>query len=129
MTVINQFCENCGAELRSPDPQCAQCGAPVLPGRDVGTCPQCGKVFREDDNFCSGCGLSLAAYNQVAPQYCTKCGERVHMGARFCRACGAPVRGPQGDDPATTLYGMPRIESMECVYAPPDFFKRGSSIR
>jgi uncharacterized RDD family membrane protein YckC len=70
-------------------------------------CPTCQADYRKGDMFCRQCGTSLAP---VAPArvVCTACGTAVLLPARFCNACGAPLKdapprgGEDGGDGASS---------------------------
>ena len=131
MTVVwnDVYCSYCGNKSHEHGgPFCTKCGHELSPRRNL-TCSKCGQAVYAEDNFCGWCGCNLREALPNTPGYCNKCGEQLHLDARFCYKCGAPApnkRGAQASDSAeTTLYGMPPIQDMRLVYAPPDFFKRG----
>ncbi|MBS5733562.1 MAG: SPFH domain-containing protein [Clostridiales bacterium] len=54
-TMVDAFCENCGAKL-SPDAAfCEECGAKVEEQKKE-KCPKCGYVFERPGKFCPKCG-------------------------------------------------------------------------
>lgn len=52
-TVINKFCDQCGAELTPGAAFCDECGAPQTPSD---TCIKCGFKFIKPGKFCPKCG-------------------------------------------------------------------------
>jgi uncharacterized RDD family membrane protein YckC len=68
-------------------------GAKVVPHPSAPrqVCPTCQADYRKGDLFCKQCGGSLAP---VAPArvVCTACGTAVLLPARFCNACGQPLK-------------------------------------
>jgi uncharacterized RDD family membrane protein YckC/predicted component of type VI protein secretion system len=68
-------------------------GAKVVPHPSAPrqVCPTCQADYRKGDMFCKQCGTSLAP---VAPAraVCTACGTAVLLPARFCNACGQPLK-------------------------------------
>ena len=52
--AINQFCDNCGAQLMPGAAFCAECGTSV--GEIQNSCPKCGFVFERPGKFCPKCG-------------------------------------------------------------------------
>jgi len=78
-------------------------------------CPGCHKDFQAKDEFagrktkCPQCGTALLVPNSALPPAsqpspraeatsasCSKCGETLQTGARFCSSCGAPTSKQQG---------------------------------
>jgi uncharacterized RDD family membrane protein YckC len=68
-------------------------GAKVVPHPSAPrqVCPTCQTDYRKGDMFCKQCGTSLAP---VVPArvVCTACGTAVLLPARFCNACGQPLK-------------------------------------
>lgn len=52
--AVNQFCDNCGAQLMPGAAFCAECGTSV--GEIQNSCPKCGFVFERPGKFCPKCG-------------------------------------------------------------------------
>ena len=132
MTVVwDVYCSYCGNKSRASGERfCTKCGHELSPRQSL-TCPKCGCAVYAEDNFCGRCGANLRAARPDTPGYCDTCGAQLHTDAAFCFQCGAPVRktwtrgDEAADDASTTIYGMPPIQDMRLVYAPPDFFGRG----
>ena len=126
------YCDNCGNASDSMTRFCVKCGKKLNAGRAAAACPVCGWEFAETDNYCGSCGNSLDEFKQLVPTYCRSCGGKLGLEARFCQHCGRPVKeagqSEGGDDsvdePATTIYGMPRLSDTLVVYGPPRMFGR-----
>lgn len=72
------------------------------------TCRQCGAVeYDASAKFCRDCGHNLRS--KLLPDPCTRCGESVPEGSRFCATCGQPVNNAVADE---------RIPDAENVNAP-----------
>lgn len=59
-----------------------------------GKCPKCGVLNDEASEYCKFCGRYLAQ-DRAAPRSettCAACGARVGLPARFCSACGKPIK-------------------------------------
>jgi uncharacterized RDD family membrane protein YckC len=68
-------------------------GAKVVPHPSAPrqVCPTCQTDYRKGDMFCKQCGTSLAPVTP-ARVVCTACGTAVLLPARFCNACGQPLK-------------------------------------
>lgn len=53
-TVINLFCENCGAAITQDATFCDKCGSPITNLNPK--CPKCSFVFQKPGKFCPKCG-------------------------------------------------------------------------
>lgn len=54
-TMVDAFCENCGAKLNPDAAFCEECGAKVEEQKKE-KCPKCGYVFERPGKFCPKCG-------------------------------------------------------------------------
>ena len=74
-------CPSCGKELPATSKFCFECGSKieVLADNEM-ICPSCGKKTAKG-KFCMECGSPLI-------RKCSKCGEEVPNGAKFCLQCG-----------------------------------------
>lgn len=126
--VITQYCANCGRQCIVENGPCPQCGEKLYP-RLALSCPSCNDTVYAGDNYCTWCGVDLHAASQKRPGYCHRCGTRLSGEFRYCTKCGERVEQTRGavgdasdfnDDPAITLYGMPRMRGPAPVYASPD---------
>ncbi|ORC92597.1 uncharacterized protein TM35_000033500 [Trypanosoma theileri] len=61
------------------------------------TCSRCGSVeYDASAKYCRECGANLISKNLPSP--CTKCGEQIPEGSRFCGTCGVPINGAAADE-------------------------------
>jgi predicted nucleic acid-binding Zn ribbon protein len=61
-------------------------------------CPFCGKDTDDDSTFCSNCDINIKMKLDYADQkelekFCSKCGEIIAEGAKYCRMCGKGING------------------------------------
>ena len=108
-------------------------GAKVVPHPSAPrqVCPTCQTDYRKGDMFCKQCGTSLAP---VAPArvVCTACGTAVLLPARFCNACGQPLKDPpaRGGEDGPEITGRAPSRMPLCrPPAPPDDAGPASSAR
>jgi len=59
-------------------------------------CPFCGKDTDNDSTFCSNCGTNIKIKpddedQKESEKFCSKCGEIIAVGAKYCRMCGKGI--------------------------------------
>lgn len=78
-------------------------------------CVQCGAVeYDKNAKFCRDCGRNLRSKN--LPDPCSRCGEAVPEGSRFCATCGQPVDNAKADErtPGDENINAPTVRMTNC---------------
>ncbi|MCF0242115.1 MAG: SPFH domain-containing protein [Treponema sp.] len=78
------FCSNCAKKYPTTSRFCPHCGDPYNP------CPACGADNSESAKRCVSCGTMLqVSQNEMGGgNVCSKCGNPVQTGIKFCPTCG-----------------------------------------
>jgi pSer/pThr/pTyr-binding forkhead associated (FHA) protein len=81
-TTVGTTCRKCGKHVEPNTPYCGNCGTPVAPQANEGTCRNCGSIYAKGiDLFCATCG--------------TRVGERVSISTNTQEALAIKMR-PSG---------------------------------
>lgn len=74
-------------------------------------CQRCGAEIRTDDAFCSNCGAPQNAAHSEQIAVCTNCGAEVKPGSTFCPNCGNRLAGEQSGSTQQTRASFKTDES------------------
>lgn len=87
-------CPKCGAENKSTDSFCIECGYCLSEKTNTqeqnieNICPNCGNICENDSTFCNKCGTKLVS----EPPKCPNCGlEYIKNEDIFCKKCGTKL--------------------------------------
>lgn len=111
-------CPSCAAPIQSSWVFCKSCGVKLnAPATDTGEeyCPRCGSKSDPTWLNCARCGedlgrvkaprhTALASESGKSPlTHCSECGDKLEVGATYCKGCGAAVSAPPTPFGASSL--------------------------
>ena len=82
------FCAKCAKKYPTTSSFCPHCGNKYNP------CPRCGSDNLENARRCVSCGTELASQAVQGEGYasvCSRCGQQVSLGLKFCPGCGNKI--------------------------------------
>ncbi len=111
-------CPSCTAPIQSTWVFCKSCGVKLnAPAKDTGEeyCPRCGSKSDPTWLNCARCGEDLgrvkaprhtamaSAPGKSPLTHCSECGDKLEVGATYCKGCGAAVFAPSSPFGASSL--------------------------